>query len=333
MHVCNRGKKHDEEDLMEADYDVAILGAGPAGLTAAIYAGRACMKTLVVEKQFPGGQVALTDFVENYPGFPEGINGWELTSQMHTQALKFGAELRTEEVLALEEREEDRVKIIKTSQGVISAYTVIVASGARYRNLGIPGEDRFYGRGVSHCATCDGALYKGKVVTCIGGGDTAVQETIFLTRFCKELHLIHRRDRFRAVKSLQNQLMANREKIVIHYDTVPCEIQGETKVERIVLASTKTGEETILPVSGVFIFIGLDPMTDYLKGFLELDENGYIRTDDQMRTQKEGVFACGDVRKKDWRQIITACGEGAAAANYAQHYVEELKGTAYEPIH
>jgi len=314
---------------MEIEYDIAIVGAGPAGLTAAIYGGRAGLKTVILEKQFPGGQVALTDYVENFPGFPDGINGWELTNLMHTQALKFNTEIRTEEVLSLEEHPRGGAKVLRTSGSAISAYTVIIASGAHYRKLGIPGEERFYGRGVSHCATCDGALYRDKVVACIGGGDTALQEAVFLTRFCREIHLVHRRDRFRAVKTIQERVLAEKEKIFIHYTTVPKEIAGDTKVERLVTADVESGRESNIPVDGVFIFIGLDPVTGYLGDYLELDENGYIATDDIMRTSREGVFACGDVRKKEWRQIITACGEGAVAANSAQHYIEQAKGTEY----
>jgi thioredoxin reductase (NADPH) len=314
---------------MTPEYDVAIIGAGPAGLTAALYASRAGLRTLLLEKQFPGGQVALTDLIENYPGFPDGIRGFELANLMHSQAQKCGAEMVTEEVTALKKGTEPYCTLIETTGGTISALSVILATGAVYKRLGIPGEDRFYGRGVSQCATCDGALYKGKDVLVIGGGDTALQEALFLTTFCRKIHLIHRRERFKAVKILQDRIFAETEKIIVHFNSVVEEIHGDKKVESITIRDTHRGEETTICAEGIFVFIGLTPTSSFLSGFVDMDDQGYLITNGEMQTSREGVYACGDVINKEWRQIITACGEGATAAWKARHYVEKVKGTSY----
>jgi thioredoxin reductase (NADPH) len=315
---------------MIPEYDAAIIGAGPAGLTAALYTSRAGLKTIVVEKQFPGGQVALTDLIENYPGFPEGIHGFELANLMASQAQKFGAEIMSEEVIALRKGAEPYCTLIETSGGTISALSIIVATGAVYKRLGVPGEERFYGRGVSQCATCDGALYKGKDVLVIGGGDTALQEALFLTTFCRKIHLLHRRDRFKAVKILQDRVLAESEKITVHFNSVVKEVHGDKKVESITIKNTSTQEESTICAEGMFVFIGLVPTSSYLKGFVDMDEEGYVITDGEMQTSHEGIYACGDVVHKEWRQIITACGEGATAAWKARHYVEKVKGMAYD---
>lgn len=314
---------------MSAEYESVIIGAGPSGLTAAIYASRGGLRTLVIEKKFPGGQMVLTDFIENYPGFPEGINGFELAEMMKSQAVKLGTEIVTDDVTGLSGRDLNTPKIVETPNRKITADSVIIATGASYRKLGIPGEEKFYGRGVSQCATCDGAFFRNKSVAVIGGGDTALQETLFLTRFCNKIHLIHRRDRFRGVNILQDKIFSQKEKISVHFDSAPLEIKGDKTVNGIVVKNAKTTEENTIPVEGVFIFIGMIPISDFAKGYVDMDENGYINTDEDMKTSVEGIFACGDVRKKHLRQIITACSDGANAAFSALHHVESLKGKAY----
>jgi len=313
-------------------YDVIIIGAGPAGLTAAVYASRAGLRTLTLEKKFPGGQVALTDLVENYPGFPDGVSGWDLANLMHSQATRFGAEEKTVEVVEIRDHEGTLIKDIITTEGTFTALSVIIATGAQYKKLDIPGEGTFYGRGVSQCATCDGALFKDRTVIVVGGGDTALQETLFLLRFCKKIHIVHRRDRFRAVKALQDKVISDKEKVVIHFNSVLKEIYGDRKVLGGVIKNVTSKEETRLDADGVFIFIGLVPQSSFLKGCVNMDENNYVITDEEMKTSRKGIFACGDVRKKNLRQIATACGEGATAAVKAQHYIEDLKGTSYDPM-
>jgi len=313
-------------------YDVIIIGAGPAGLTAAVYTSRAGLRTLVLEKKFPGGQVALTDMVENYPGFPEGVGGWDLSNLMHSQATRFGAELKTTEVLELHDHDGTVNKDVITGEGTFTSLSVIIATGAEYKKLGIPGEATFYGRGVSQCATCDGALFRDKTVIVVGGGDTAIQETLFLMKFCSKIHLVHRRDRFRAVKALQDRVIAAEGKVEIHFNSALIEVIGEKKVVGGVIKNVVTGEQTRLEADGVFVFIGLVPLSSFLKGCVTMDESGYVLTDEEMKTSRKGIFACGDVRKKNLRQIATACGEGATAAVKAQHYIEDLKGTSYDPM-
>ncbi|MHC9539798.1 MAG: thioredoxin-disulfide reductase [Vulcanimicrobiota bacterium] len=313
-------------------YDVIIIGAGPAGLTAAVYTSRAGLRTLVLEKKYPGGQVALTDLVENYPGFPEGVSGWDLANLMHSQATRFGAEVKTVEVLEIRDHEGTVNKDVITAEETFTTLSVIIATGAEYKKLGIPGEDTFYGRGVSQCATCDGALFRDKTVIVVGGGDTALQETLFLLRFCTKIHIVHRRDRFRAVKALQDRIIAENDKVVIHFNSALKEIYGEKKVLGGIVKNVTSREETRLDADGVFVFIGLVPVSSFLKGCVNLDENGYIITDEETKTSRKGIFACGDVRKKNLRQITTACGEGATAAVKAQHYIEDLKGTSYDPM-
>lgn len=315
---------------MSADYEVLIVGAGPAGLTAGIYTARAGLKTMIIEKKFPGGQVALTDFVENYPGFPEGVIGWDLVSAMQQQAERFGVEIRTEDVVALKDGATPTTKIVETDQGAHSAISVIVATGASYKKIEIPGEDKFYGKGVSQCATCDGAFYKDKEVIVVGGGDSALQETLFLSRLCSVIHLVHRRDKFRAVKALQDRIFSLGDKVKVHFNSCLAEILGDQKVEGALIRNTLTNEKWRLPAEGVFVFIGMNPVSAFLKGYVKTDEAGYVLVDEEMKTSVAGVFACGDVLKKEFRQIVTACGEGALAASSAENYVEEVKGIAYK---
>jgi len=309
------------------DYDIIIVGGGPAGLTAGIYAGRSRLKTLLLEKLIHGGQVMTTDLVENYPGFPEGVSGFELSDRMRKQAERFGLEFRNGEVLELIPGADSH--LMKLEGGELRAGAVIIASGARYRSLGVPGEKEFTGKGVSYCATCDGALFRGETIAVVGGGDTALTDTMFLTRFAAKIHLIHRRNAFRGEKFLQEQVFAREKegKVEIHWDTVVQEVRGVQAVESLILQNLKTGAVSSLPVAGAFIFVGITPNTIWLKNLVPMDEWGFILTNDLMATTVPGIFAAGDVRSKLLRQISTAVGDGATAAFAAENYLSEhLKG-------
>ncbi len=304
---------------MAKTYDLVIIGGGPAGLTAYLYAARARLRTLLLEKLSPGGQVLTIDFIENYPGFPDGIRGWELIERLVAQVEKLGLEKLNAEVRSLVL--EDNWKIITLADGQsLKTKAVIVATGASPRRLGIPGEQELVGKGVSYCATCDGPFFTDQIVAVVGGGNTAVQEAIFLTKFAKKVYLIHRRDQLRAQKILQERALAN-EKIEFIWNTVVKEVIGKDYVEAVRLLNRVTGEEKLLPVDGLFIFVGLTPQTSFLEGLLKLDEKGFIVTDAEMRTNVPGIFAAGDVRSKACRQIITAAGDGAVAACMVEHYI------------
>ncbi|MBU1913379.1 MAG: thioredoxin-disulfide reductase [Candidatus Omnitrophica bacterium] len=324
------------------DYDVVIIGGGPAGLTAAIYASRARLKTLLIESYSVTCQAVTTDHIENYPGFPEGINGFELIEKFKKQAEKFGAEFLVSEVKGIKENEahsglslgrntEPRFIVsgrmykptweILTDDKSYTSRAVIIASGARPKRLDIPGEDKFRGKGVSYCGTCDGALFKNKEVVVAGGGDTALEEAIFLTRFAKKVTVIHRRSTLRGTKILQEKAFGNK-KIEFIWDSVISEILGGTKVSVLKVKNVKTGIEKDLSCDGVFIFVGYTPNTAFLKDLLPLDQSGYIIADDNCLTSKAGIFACGDCRKKLLRQVVTACGDGATAAFACQHFLE-----------
>jgi thioredoxin reductase (NADPH) len=304
------------------DYDLIIIGGGPAGLTAGIYAGRARLKTLLLEKLIHGGQMMTTDLIENYPGFPEGITGFDLSDRMRKQAERFGLEFRSQEVLEL--KPGNPVHTLVLDNGQLTAGAVIIATGAHYRRLRVPGEDRLIGRGVSFCATCDGALYKDQVVAMVGGGDNALTETLFLARFAKKIHLIHRRNQFRAAKYLQERIF-QLDQVELHWDTEVVEFQGQQELEAAKLMNVKTKETTILSLNGAFIAIGMLPNAGWLKDLLPLDEWGFIFTDTIMATGYPGIFAAGDVRSKLWRQISTAVGDGSIAAIAAENYLEKLK--------
>ena len=308
------------------EVDVVIIGGGPAGLSAAIYCGRAELQTLVIEKFAPGGQITVSDNIENYPGIAS-VSGPELIAEMEKQAKEFCAMFVTEEVTAIQDA--GKFKDIMTASGVsYRARAVIIAAGAKYKELGVPGESKFRGRGVSNCATCDAAFYKNLEVAVVGGGDTAVEEAAFLTKFASKVHLVHRRDRLRATKIIQDRALGN-PKIEFIYDSVIEEIIGNKTVEKARIKNLKTNAVSELPVSGVFVFVGLVPGTEFLKGYVDMDDMGYIKADLEMRTSKDGVFACGDCIQKDFRQVVTAAGDGATAANKAQHWVDKLKGTEY----
>jgi len=303
------------------DYDVVIIGGGPSGLTAGIYASRARLKTLLIESYSVACQAVTTDHIENYPGFPEGINGFELIGKFKKQAEKFGTEFIVGEVKDIKENKP--VWQVETDDKSYTCRAVIIASGARPKILGIPGEDKFRGKGVSYCGTCDGVLFKNKEVVVAGGGDTALEEAIFLTRFAKKVTVIHRRNALRGTKILQERAFANK-KIEFVWDAVISEILGETKVSAVKVKDVKTGAEKNLSCDGVFIFVGYAPNTVFLKDILPLDQSGYIIADDNCLTSKVGIFACGDCRKKLLRQVVTAAGDGATAAFACQHYLEGI---------
>ena len=263
-----------------------------------------------------------TDLVENYPGFPDGISGFELVDRMKRQVEKFDLDIRTQEVTRLELSKEK--KIVITGKETLETKALILACGAVPRKLGIEGEALLTGKGVSYCATCDGPFYRDQEVAVVGGGDTAVEEAVFLTRFASKVHIIHRRDELRATKLLQERAFAS-EKITFIFDSIPTRIAGTTTVEGIDLKNVKTGEESHLPVDGVFAFIGWYPNTELLRGQLELDEHGFVLTNNNMETSVQGVFAAGDIRSKLLRQVSTAVGEGATAAFAAEKYIESLK--------
>ncbi|MDI3502641.1 MAG: thioredoxin reductase [Archaeoglobi archaeon] len=301
-------------------HELIIIGGGPAGLTAGIYAQRARMDAILLERLSPGGQVALTDIVENYPGFPE-IQGFELIRRFEEHARKFGLRIESGKEVTKVELEGD-VKRVYCGDEVYEALSLIIATGAKPKKLGVKGEEEFTGRGVSYCATCDGFFYRDKVVCVLGGGDTAVSEALYLSKLASKVYLIHRRDRLRAAKILQERAM-QRENIEFIWNSTVEEIRGDDKVTSVLLRNLRSGETRELPVDGVFIFVGTHPNTEFID--VEKDENGFIITDEMLRTSAEGVFAAGDCRKKPLRQISTAVGDGALAVYSAEKYLEERK--------
>jgi thioredoxin reductase (NADPH) len=306
----------------EKIYDVIIIGAGPAGMTAAVYTSRANLSTLMIERGVPGGQMANTEDVENYPGY-EHILGPELATRMFEHAKKFGAEYAYGDVKELIDGEE--YKTVVTSNKEYKARAVIIATGAEYKKLGVPGEKELGGRGVSYCAVCDGAFFKGKNLVVVGGGDSAVEEGVYLTRFANKVTIVHRRDELRAQKILQQRAFANEKIDFIWSHTVKQINEKDGRVGSVTLVSTKTGEEREFPCDGVFIYIGMVPLSKPFASLGITNENGYIETNELMETKIPGIFAAGDVREKSLRQIVTATGDGSIAAQSAQHYVEELK--------
>ncbi len=306
--------------MAATDYDLVIIGAGPAGLTAGIYAARARMNVLLLEKAVPGGQVLVTDWIENYSGFPEGISGFDLAEKMKIQAEQLGLKIETAEVHSLNLSTAKKEIILKNKR--ITAKSLIIASGASPRKLGI-GEEKFMGKGISFCATCDGPFFKDKIVVAVGGGDTAVQESIFLTKFAKKVYLIHRRDELRATKILQERAFEN-DKIEIVWDSIATGIDGLFGVESVKIQNVKTDVETTIKADGCFIWVGILPNTDFLNDSVKTDETGFIQVDKNMQSSIPGVFAIGDVRDTPLRQISTAVGDGAIAAVLAEHFVEGL---------
>ena len=303
---------------MNKEYEVVIIGGGPAGLTAGLYTSRARLNSLLIERGLVGGLITETELVENYPGFPEGISGFELGQLMHQQATKYGTKTIIAEATGIELREEQ--KVVKTTKGDFIAKAVIIASGSERLKLGITGEEEFTGKGVSYCATCDAAFFREVPVAVVGGGDAAITEALHLAKFASKVIVIHRRDQLRAIRVLQEKAFSE-PKIEFLWNAIVDEIEGEDLVKRIKLREVKTGENSVLNVAGIFISVGLKPSTDYLKGILSLDNAGHIITNDKMETEVAGIFAAGDVRCNSARQAITASGDGATAAIYAQIFL------------
>lgn len=310
-------------------HDIIIIGGGPAGLTAGLYAARGKKDTLIIEKGIEGGQITETTGIENYPGIDK-IDGAELGKKIADQAKKFGAKIVMDEVEAVDLRGE--VKKIKGYIDDYEAKAVIIATGANPRQIGAPGEDKYKGRGVSYCSLCDAAFYEGEDVYVIGGGDSAVQEAIYITNFAKKVHIIHRRDELRASKILQEKAF-NNDKIDFIWNSEVVEIKGEKVVNEIILKNNKTGEETSIKSDdpfGIFVFIGYAPNTEVYKDQINISEDNYIITDEEMKTNIPGVFAAGDIRQKTVRQIVNAAGDGAIASINAQKYIDEEEGNLYE---
>jgi len=307
--------------ITNLNYEVIIIGGGPAGLSAGLYTSRARLSSLLLEKMGVGGQIADAERVDNYPGFPEGISGFELGQLMHQQATKYGLKTLLAEVTGIELQEGQ--KVVKTTEGNFTAKAVIIASGSERRKLGIPGEEKFTGKGVSYCATCDAAFFKEQPVAVVGGGDAAITEALYLAKFASKVTVIHRRDQLRASRILQEKAFSE-PKMEFLWNTVVEEIEGRDLVQRIKLRQVKTGEKSTLDISGTFISVGLKPNTDYLKGVLPLDAAGYIITNDKMETEIPGIFAAGDIRHNSTRQAITAAGDGATAAIYAEKFITEV---------
>jgi thioredoxin reductase (NADPH) len=301
----------------ENTYDLLILGAGPAGLAAAIYGCRANLRVLVFEQMLAGGEIASTDRLDNYPGFPEGIGGADFGQLLEQQARRFGAEIvsATVEEASLG----GEVKKVITSRGSFYARAIIIATGTVPRLLGVPGEEKLRGRGISFCATCDGPFFRGKKIAVVGGGDAALQEALFLTRFTEQIFLIHRRDELRAVPYLQERVF-EQPRIKILWDTIVKGFYGDNKIEKIALENVKSSQTSDLPVDGVFLYIGRAPNTGFFQG-VEMDDRGYIITSEEMETSLPGVFAAGDVRRKFLRQVVTAASDGAIAAMMAVRYM------------
>lgn len=307
--------------MTQVEHDVIILGAGPAGLTAGIYTARAQLKTLILERLMPGGQAALTEWVENFPGFDQGVSGAELMQKMEAQAKRFGVEILSEPVTGVDFTQFPK-QVFSNGKSFLSK-TVIVATGTDPKRLNVPGENEFKGRGVSYCATCDGPFFKDKDVVVVGGGSSGVQESLYLTRFVRSIHLVEWFDHLTAEKILQARALEN-PMFTFYLGHEVLSINGTQKVESVTVRDRKTGETKILPAEGVFIWVGLLPNTDFLKGHIELDEYGYVPVDPHMQTSVPGVFAAGDVCAKTVRQITTAVGDGTIAAQSAVHYLELL---------
>lgn len=297
--------------------DIIIIGGGPAGLTSAIYTSRARHSTLVIEEKAVGGQIIITTDIENYPGFPKGIMGPELAMLMEEQAKKFGAEIIYDSVKTIDINS----KKVITERGEYICKTLIIATGANPAKLNLPKEEELTGRGISYCATCDGAFFKDQVVAVIGGGNTAVEEALFLTNFAKKVYLIHRRDKLRAEKCLQERTFENK-KIEIIWNTVVDSIEGDDTLKGINIKNKLTNETSFLPLDGLFIFVGYLPKTDFLKGLIELDETGYIKVNNKNQTNIPWIFAAGDCVAKPYKQIATAVGDGCNAALSAIAYLE-----------
>ncbi|MDD5084967.1 MAG: thioredoxin-disulfide reductase [Candidatus Omnitrophica bacterium] len=306
--------------MADKTYDTIIIGAGGAGLTAAIYTARSLLSTLIFEKASPGGQISTTDIVENYPGFPKGVTGGEISSFMEEQAKHCGAEFVYDEVLSV--KKEKGSFLVASSERSYKSLSLILACGSSPRKLNVPGEKEFSGKGVSYCATCDGPLYKNKQIAIVGGGDSAIQETLYLTRFAERVTVIHRRDKLRASILLQKRAFSN-PKISFLWDSVVTAVEGSKVMERLKVKNVKTGSESFVRSDGLFVFIGHDPETSFLKGFVDMDEAGYVIVNDKFETSQAGVFACGEVRHGATKQLVACSGEGCIAALASEKYLDE----------
>lgn len=304
-------------------YDIAIIGSGPAGLSAAIYAARGGLKTVVFEKGIMGGQITVTQEVENYPGFSETLSGFELMDHMKKHADKFKTDYREESVNAI--GMQGLCKIVETDKGIYHAKTLIIATGAHPRKLNVPGEDKFYGKGVSYCATCDGAFYRDKTVAVVGGGDSAVEEAIFLTRFAKKVYIIHRRDQLRAVQIIQERAFSN-PKIEMIWDSEVQSVNGEQFVDSLTVYNKKEEKRWDLPVDGLFVYVGTLPNNELVESRVEMDEAGFIIADEDMHTNVPGIYAAGDILSKKLRQVVTAVADGAIAAWSAEKWITYHQG-------
>ena len=302
---------------MATDYDVVILGAGAAGLAAGLYSTRAMLKTVILEELGPGGQLLITDEIENYPGFLDGIKGQELATNMETQATKFGAEIEYTEVVAIEDFEAP-IKTVKTDDRDFTTKAIIIATGGSHNKLGVKGEDALAGRGVSYCAVCDGNFFRGQDVVVVGGGDAALDEGHYLTGIVNSVTYIHRRDELRAAKVIQERAFAN-DKVKFLWSHVVEEFRGDEALDRALVKNLKTEEVYEYPMAAAFIYVGYHPNTEYIKGILELDSGGHVCTDIHMRTAVPGIYACGDARAESTRQLGAAVGDGITAALAAFH--------------
>lgn len=310
--------------------DIVIIGGGPAGLTAGMYSARARMNVLLLESFSVMGQATMTDTIENYPGVAK-CSGYELVDGFKKQAESFGLEIAQATVnsVSVKGSGKERLFTVHTDSGEYEAISVIVASGARSRKLGVPGEDEFSGKGVSYCATCDGPFFKNMDVVVVGGGDTAVEEAVYLTRFASRVTIIHRRDRLRSAKILEERARSSG-KIGFAWDSVVQTIEGDSNVTGVVIQNVKSGDVSTVKCRGVFVFVGWKPNTDFLAGFVETDKGGSVKVDAAMRSSVDGLFACGDCTSKVLHQVVTAAGDGATAAFSSQKFVEDIKGIAYK---
>jgi thioredoxin reductase (NADPH) len=307
------------EGVERETYEVIIIGGGPAGLTAGLYTSRARLSTLLIESALFGGQMTTTELIENYPGFPQGVTGDELSRLMEEQAKRFGMETVAQEVVKVSL--ETDLKVVQTHESTYRCEALIIGTGTEYRKLGVPGEKEFAGKGVSYCATCDGAFFRDSQIVVVGGGDSALTEALFLTKFAKELTIIHRRDALRGTKIYQERALGH-PKIKFLWNSTVQEIKGDSIVRSVIVKNVKTGQIKEFETDGAFLFVGLTPRTQFLKGVVKMDEGGYLLTDEECETSAKGIFAVGDCRKKLLRQIATAIGDGATAAFAAEKYLE-----------
>ncbi len=306
----------------QEQYDVVIIGSGPAGLTCALYCARAGLSAVILDRGMQGGQMSMTEWIDNYPGFHEGVEGSKLGELMFEHAKRFGAESTYATVERIVGKDSDGILTVETDMGPLKARAVVAATGAAPAELGAPGESELRGRGVSYCAVCDGNFFQGQDVCVIGGGDAAVEEASYLAKLCRKVYIVHRRDKLRAAKAAQDAA-SSKDNIEFALNSIPTAILGDTEVKALRVKDAATGEERDLPCSGVFVYVGIKPATDFARGALDLDENGFIVTDNEMRTSMDGVCAAGDARRPRNRQVVTACADGATAALTIERILNE----------